>query len=75
MQAGQLNVAQGTAAYAAALDAAGRQKVKATFQEQLDTWISENEAQFADQLARAQAKHAEWEAGPHAEWLAQRYGS
>jgi putative aldouronate transport system substrate-binding protein len=74
MQAGQLDVVQGTAAYKAALDAAGRQRVKANFQEQLDTWISENESQFTDQLARAQAKHAEWEAGPHADWLAKRRG-
>lgn len=72
MQAGQVDVAQGTAAYTAALDAAGRQKVQATFQEQLDTWISENEATFADQLSRAQDKFAEWESGQHADWLASR---
>ena len=55
-----------------ALDAAGRQLVKATFQEQLDAWLAENQAQFDDLLGRAQVKHAEWEAGPHAEWLAAR---
>ncbi len=74
MQAGQVDVAQGTATYTAALDAAGRQRVKENFQEQLDTWITENESQFRDQLTRAQAKHAEWEAGPHADWLASRQG-
>ena len=70
--AGQLDPAAGIAAYKKALDDAGRQKVKAVFQEQLDTWIAENEATFTDQLERAQAKFAEWEAGPHAEWLASR---
>lgn len=72
LNAGQLDADQGIAAYTAALDAAGRQEVKAVFQEQLDTWISENEAQFTDLLTRAQEKHAEWEAGPHSEWLAKR---
>ncbi len=72
LSAGQLDPATGIAAYKKALDDAGRQEVKAVFQEQLDTWISENEATFSDQLARAKAKLAEWEAGPHAEWLASR---
>ncbi len=72
LSAGQLDPATGIAAYKKALDDAGRQQVKAVFQEQLDTWISENEATFSDQLARAKAKLAEWEAGPHAEWLASR---
>ena len=51
---------------------AGRQDVKAVFQEQLDTWLAENAATFTDQLTRAQAKLAEWEAGIHADWLASR---
>jgi len=70
--AGQLDPAAGIAAYTKALDDAGRQEVKAIFQEQLDTWITENEATFTDQLQRAQAKFAEWEAGPHADWLESR---
>ena len=72
LQAGQLDPAAGIAAYKKALDDAGRQGVKAVFQEQLDTWLIENESTFTDQLTRAQAKLAEWEAGPHAEWLASR---
>ncbi len=74
MVAGQLDPAAGIAAYTQALDAAGRQQVKAVFQEQLDEWLTANEAQFSEQLAAAQAKFAEWEAGPHAEWLAKRQG-
>ena len=70
--AGQLDPAAGIAAYKQAVDAAGRQEVKAVFQEQLDTWITENEAMFTEQLQRAQAKHAAWEAGPHADWLESR---
>jgi putative aldouronate transport system substrate-binding protein len=72
LNAGQIDVEQGLAAYTAALDAAGRQEVKGVFQEQLETWISENEATFADQLSRAQDKFAEWESGKHADWLASR---
>jgi putative aldouronate transport system substrate-binding protein len=72
IQAGQLDPAQGIAAYESALDAAGRQEVKVVFQEQLDTWMTENEATFTEQLSRAQAKQAEWEAGPHADWLESR---
>ena len=72
LKAGQLDPAQGLAAYKSALDAAGRQEVKAVFQEQLDTWMTENEATFTEQLGRAQAKQAEWEAGPHADWLESR---
>jgi len=72
LQAGQLDAAAGIAALRKALDDAGRQQVKAVFQEQLDTWITENEASFTDQLQRAQAKQAEWEAGPHADWLESR---
>jgi putative aldouronate transport system substrate-binding protein len=73
LEAGEVaDINAGIAAYGQALDAAGRQVVKAVFQEQLDAWLAENQEQFDDLLGRAQAKYAEWEAGPHAEWLAAR---
>ena len=73
LQAGEMaDVAAGMAAYGQALDAAGRQTVKAAFQAELDAWIAENQATFDETLKRAQAIQADWEKGPHAEWLAGR---
>jgi len=72
LNAGQLDVGQGLAAYKSALDAAGRQEVKAVFQEQLDTWIAENQETFDAQLDKAKTMYQEWETGKHADWLESR---
>jgi hypothetical protein len=72
LRAGEADPAAGIAALTAALDAAGRQGVKAFFQAELDTWIAENQESFTEILGRAQAKLADWESTEHAAWLAAR---
>jgi len=42
LQLGSIDVTEGIKAYKKALDAAGRQQLKAKFQEQLDNWIAKN---------------------------------
>ncbi len=66
--AGQVDVKEGTDKLVQAWKDAGRDKVMAEFQTQLDKWVADNKAEYEATLKRAQAKHEAWKSTSFAEY-------
>ena len=68
ISAGMLPLDEAIPALTKGLDAANRQLCKATYQEQMDTWIAEHRESFDANLKKAQDAFANWEKTTYAEF-------